>query len=56
MEQKQPFRIDDEELIKQYEEACIYRELEQEVGQITPWLLEYKSALEEELQYRLQQQ
>ena len=56
MEQKDPFKLEDEQLIKHYEEAVIYRNLEQEVGQITPWLMEYKDALEEELLFRIQHQ
>lgn len=56
MEQKHPYKLSDEELIKHFEEAVIYREIEQETGQITPWLFEYKDALEEELLFRIQHQ
>ena len=56
MEPKNTEKLSDEELIKQYEEACVYRNLEQEVGQVTPWLFEYKESLQEELLFRIRNQ
>lgn len=55
MEPKNPDKLSDEQLLSQFEEAAIYREIEQEVGQITPWVLNYKQDLHKEILTRIEQ-
>lgn len=53
-EPQDPEQLSNTQLRNHYEEACIYRFQERQVNQITPWLVDYKIALSNEILNRME--